>query len=501
MESLTNNPTAMTCLKVGGLVVGLGVLWYLTSERKGGRGGALSRDSLVQVLKELSRELHSVLTEVAQICVNIDKSLRAKNLQKSLSQEQLEGLLMQQGIQERLEEASRRVYERHNTDELSVASAGKKFEKDGEVKDLEDGLRTMYKDALSGTLPVMPGLTLPEGLTPASAMRVSIELQAEKLQRFQDVFKSLPQEERKGGASHAPNPQLTQLLIKAAEAAETAVMERNSKLLEAGGLPTWQSAVALFSKDDEWREKKAKMDELHQQRVVRMMREARGEEGGEAVSVGGNAGVVGPLSLDPKLQQTLAEELPLRLKSCEDAQTTTVVLVTRRNNTSAFKQNLEAYNKKIAKYCEPEPTGKGGGRNGCHGSEDELPTFLWMADDDGRLCAFCDEILTWSRNEEKEKNGRRPEKEKGGESDSASSSCRLFVFPPKPSQAPLCGPLSSFDTLVAEARRQEERGQGQGRTEQGGREKGKKEKEKERDPERPVSAGSLSRSSDGEICA
>ncbi|OEH73967.1 hypothetical protein cyc_05355 [Cyclospora cayetanensis] len=188
--------------------------------------------------------------------------------------------------------------------------------KDLEVKQLVAGLRQMHEDSVQGILPLLPGLELPEELTQERVLQILHKIQRLKEQKFREILQSTSDKEL---SSEGATPVITSQLQDSNTEAETAVLKEEELLLQherqqKQNAPSQQQlvltpliflqAIAVHSRDPEFKAKKAAIDQNHSERIFDLLRRGR--------------------TLDPivavchkRLQQSSWPEFALRLESCE----------------------------------------------------------------------------------------------------------------------------------------------------------------------------------------
>ncbi|XP_026193278.1 uncharacterized protein LOC34621720 [Cyclospora cayetanensis] len=187
---------------------------------------------------------------------------------------------------------------------------------DLEVKQLVAGLRQMHEDSVQGILPLLPGLELPEELTQERVLQILHKIQRLKEQKFREILQSTSDKEL---SSEGATPVITSQLQDSNTEAETAVLKEEELLLQherqqKQNAPSQQQlvltpliflqAIAVHSRDPEFKAKKAAIDQNHSERIFDLLRRGR--------------------TLDPivavchkRLQQSSWPEFALRLESCE----------------------------------------------------------------------------------------------------------------------------------------------------------------------------------------
>ncbi|CEL95452.1 unnamed protein product [Vitrella brassicaformis CCMP3155] len=273
-----------------GLAAAVGLVFYLTSERRP-RRRTLKREELVNILLDLSKDMYVVFTDLAQVSQSIHRQLVSKGLDKQLDSEQLEGMLMMQGMQQKFKDTQLAVFDRHKVSEGDVETATKKHEDDPEVQKYVKGLKVMYSEAIKGDLPMFPGLQLPDTLTKDKYFEILEDINNEKLKRFRPILSEMRSDSSKATspasreAGALPSSELTMKLKDASEAVEAEMIVKHAAVL--GEKMMFAAANAAFSKDADFRKRRSDVDAAHQERIVNLMK---------TISAGGGGGGTGSSS-------------------------------------------------------------------------------------------------------------------------------------------------------------------------------------------------------------
>ncbi|PFH34942.1 hypothetical protein BESB_058290 [Besnoitia besnoiti] len=301
-------------------------VWWLTSRdgwtaKAGGQSGSceISEKETEAAMKEICEEFHAVFTELAQVSRSVISAMQDQGFQKPVPREQVEAMLMQQMFRERLNAAESAVLARRRLSKESLERAcGAYREKNDTIGLYLDGLKAMYRDAVDGVLPLLPGATLPEGLTEDNILVVLEQIHKAKHARFKEVLGNTDSE------SLSPASPLTRQLQECNRKAEEEVLAKgeharlSSKML--------LHAVAVFSRRPQFKLKKQLLDEMHTETIMGLMSK-RKKTGVAPPKAAADTCIVA--ALHPKVEETNSEELLLRLQSCADSGAGVVCLVVR----------------------------------------------------------------------------------------------------------------------------------------------------------------------------
>merc|ERR1719326_808826 len=254
-------------LLLGGSVA-LAAGWWLTRPGlPGGRKAALTEEELVKVLHALSEEFFGIFSEMAQVVQSMTKKLEAA--QSKLTPEQFAEILMQRGLQEKLEAAQDQVFTKLEVRATDVEAAQEAMADSPAVQVYIDGLAKMHDDCFRGVLPLMPGVEVPASLTPAVLLQHVERICEEKHRRISAAVKGWYAENgtpEAGKAPAIPPPQLTQAIQEAYDASEACV-------LEGLGVPmvVFKNALAVSLRNADFAEQKLAVDRAFQERFKAAM--------------------------------------------------------------------------------------------------------------------------------------------------------------------------------------------------------------------------------------
>jgi len=281
----------------------------------------ISRETLREVVRELLREFHGVMVEMSQMAVRVRQVLALKGMSDQLTDEQLIEVLMTQGVQEKMEQAQAKVLTARNLTEAEVEEAQGRYSEDPMVKLFESGIDEMFKIASTGEMPVLPGVVIPESLTPDLALQISSEILDSKSGKFRSVIRAFyetnPPETLKEGPALPPQ-ELAEALQAANDSSETEILQKYSDSVSHKSI--FNSAVAVYSKDTAFAKERRRQDRCHQAEIMKIMTNK------EETKVT-NIQVIDGLS--PRLQPVTEDTLPVVLMEAAESSFTVVVAMVK----------------------------------------------------------------------------------------------------------------------------------------------------------------------------
>ena len=254
-------PLILTATAV--VATGVAVYWFYSSRGEVRVEGGLSKEKVTQVTNDLLMDFHSVFVEMSQMAVRVRQVLSMKAM--SLSEEELVGLLMDQGIQAKLEQAQDAVLSRHGTSEEEVEAAQKKFCDDPVIGKLESGIDKMFVAAAKGDIPILPNFQPPEDLTIDLAIEIHQQLLDEKAAIFRRIL----------GAHYLSNPSTGIPPPEISEALQLETEEVERRVIQERGIAhkaLFDSASALFAVGDaQFAKERKRQERIHQAEVMKIM--------------------------------------------------------------------------------------------------------------------------------------------------------------------------------------------------------------------------------------
>ncbi|KAF4700679.1 hypothetical protein FOZ63_015845, partial [Perkinsus olseni] len=118
---------------------------------------ALDLDKLKLITDDLLVNMHGVLMEMAQMTQRVRTALAQKGLSNQMTDEQLTEMILQQGIQQKLEDTQKQVLEKYGVTAEEVEAAQKRYESDQHIQEFEKGMDAMFASATKGKMPIIPG--------------------------------------------------------------------------------------------------------------------------------------------------------------------------------------------------------------------------------------------------------------------------------------------------------------------------------------------------------
>ena len=275
----------------------------------------LSREEMRSLIRELLQEFHVVLVEMSQMATRFRHVLALKGMSDQVSDEQVVEVLMQQGVQEKMEAAQARVLASHALSESDVEEAQTAYADEPAVAAFESAIEQMFQSASKGSTPILPGAVIPSNLTPEVVLAVFDKLHAVKVELFTPVISKF----------YATNPLTNGPPAQAlAEALQSASDEAEEIAMGSFDFPhrsVFHSAVSEFSNDPGFAAERKRQDRCHQTEIMRLVSNKRGP-----------AQPVPALGISEKLAPVSEEELPLTLMDAAEKKVTVVVAMVRPGN-------------------------------------------------------------------------------------------------------------------------------------------------------------------------
>ncbi|EER12468.1 hypothetical protein Pmar_PMAR002762, partial [Perkinsus marinus ATCC 50983] len=175
------------------LAVGAG--FYLYNRRQRVRKSEVERlasldlEKLKLITDDLLVDMHSVLMEMAQMTQRVRTALTQKGLSNQMTDDQLTEMILQQGIQQKLEDTQKQVLKKYGVTAEEVEAAQKRYESDEHIQQFEKGIDAMFASATKGKMPIIPGFEMPEALTVDMCLKILEAVNTEKLARFRKTLK------------------------------------------------------------------------------------------------------------------------------------------------------------------------------------------------------------------------------------------------------------------------------------------------------------------------
>lgn len=238
----------------------------------------ISRELLIEILKELLREFHGIFIELAGMVQRLKQLGALRSAEGPLSTKEIASFLMQQGVQAKLDAAQNRVLSSHGLTQSQIEAAQTKYAEDSEIQTFINGFAEMFEEASSGVSPILPGLSIPESLTEDKALEILSLIHQERVRGFKIALERFwaSDEARNIAAnsnpSQGPPPALAQALQVVHDQAESVVLQQHVEIV--GDKATFDSAMAVFSRstDGAFVREKLRMERTHQVEIVNLMR-------------------------------------------------------------------------------------------------------------------------------------------------------------------------------------------------------------------------------------
>ena len=232
--------------------------------------GGMSRETLRQVITELLCEFHGVMVEMSQMAVRVRQVLALKGMSDQLTDEQLVEVLMTQGVQEKMEMAQKRVLNAKGLTEEEVEEAQQAYEDEDFVKLFAQGIDDMFKIAATGEMPILPGVEIPDALTPDLVLEIFNGILELKSSKFRSVitefYATNPPESLK---SSLPPQELADALQAANDTAEAEVLCMHAAQVRHKSV--FNSAAAIYAKDEAFAKERKRQDRCHQAEIMKIM--------------------------------------------------------------------------------------------------------------------------------------------------------------------------------------------------------------------------------------
>jgi len=218
------------------------------------------RDKLVKILKELSTQFFYVCRDVAGIAKSVRAKIKGANVQ--ITEEKLRDQLSKQcKVYEKLEEIQKQVFERFQSTAEAVQAMQRHASEDVEVQGYVDGFKIMLEDALSGNLPMLPNVKIPEELSQEKVLEIQGEVHAMEIKKVLE----------KVVGKKCSLPELGEVL-SAAHKAAWEEMFASQELLKERAPEVFHTVLASYMKDEDFAKERGKLDDVHQQKMVGLFR-------------------------------------------------------------------------------------------------------------------------------------------------------------------------------------------------------------------------------------
>ncbi|PHJ22704.1 hypothetical protein CSUI_003446 [Cystoisospora suis] len=249
----------------------VGAVWWITSRRSWEaehtelEESTLTQEETESTLEEISEAFHAIFVELAQVSRNVIQALQDQGFPKPVPREQVEAMLMQQIFHGRLADAEKKIFARRRLSREALQRACSTYkDKSVSVGLLVDGVKAMYRHAVDGELPLLPGAQVPDGMTDEKILHILEQIHKAKQAKIQEAL-----QERDFGGPPSISMPFAQKLQECNKKAEEEVLARqeNAGLTEQ----TLLHAVAVFSRQPQFKLKKQLLDEMHTEAVLHMI--------------------------------------------------------------------------------------------------------------------------------------------------------------------------------------------------------------------------------------
>ncbi|EER17612.1 conserved hypothetical protein [Perkinsus marinus ATCC 50983] len=314
------------------LAVGAG--YYLYNRRQRVRKSEVERlasldlEKLKLITDDLLVDMHGVLMEMAQMTQRVRTALAQKGLSNQMTDDQLTEMILQQGIQQKLEETQKQVLKKYGVTAEEVEAAQKRYESDEHIQQFEKGIDAMFASATKGKMPIIPGFEMPEALTVDMCLKILEAVNTEKLARFRKTLKEFWQ--KHPHPVDADQAELGGALQEANDSAEAAAVARYAEIVVNKAV--LHSAVATYmTKDKAFAKERTRLERTQQLEIVKMIK--AGPEGIDALGASTPIELIDGLS--DRLEGTNEEGLTVRLLQASDDKSGVVVVITKTMKDAA----------------------------------------------------------------------------------------------------------------------------------------------------------------------
>ena len=298
----------------------------------------LSKETLCKVTEELLLEFHSVMVEMSQMSVRVRQVLSLKGMSDQVSEEQLVEILMQQGLQEKMEEAQREVLLRHNLSEEEVAQAQIAYSGEPSVSLFASGIEDMFSAASQGELPILPGVNIPQELSPDLVISIFEEILLKKSDGYRRVLSESPIHPSMGSV---PPPELAEKLQKESDKAEEEILKKFHVIIPHKAV--FHSAAAIYEKDQGFANERKRQDRIHQAEIMKIMsrKETTNPQPLHKIA-----------SFSIKLQPSNEEVLPVLMMEAAEGSLSLVVAMVKPEASENMENVLYDFNEFVIDYTK-----------------------------------------------------------------------------------------------------------------------------------------------------
>mmetsp|Transcript_21867 Transcript_21867/g.49850 ORF Transcript_21867/g.49850 Transcript_21867/m.49850 type:complete len:288 (+) Transcript_21867:56-919(+) len=224
------------------------------------RRQTLDDEKVKQILSELTRQFYVVCRDVAQIARTVRPRIKAEGVE--INEETLRMQLQKQcKVFEKLEEIQCKVTAQFGCQPEDVQKAQERAAQndDPEMQAYCRGFSMMLDDALNGTVPIMPNLQVPEGLTKEKVLEIEHRAHALEVQKILD----------KVGSNAGTLQEITGMMVQAqTEGLAEALLEFADVF--PGDADFFRAATAVYERDPDFCKDRRKMEEKHNKRLVKL---------------------------------------------------------------------------------------------------------------------------------------------------------------------------------------------------------------------------------------
>ncbi|EER01585.1 conserved hypothetical protein [Perkinsus marinus ATCC 50983] len=311
----------------------LGAAYYLYTRRQRLRKSndeeeMLDLEKLKLITDDLLVDMHGVLREMAQMTQRVKAALAQKGLSNQMTDDQLTEMILQQGIQQKLEETQKQVLQKYGVTAEEVEAAQKRYENDEHIQQFEKGVEDMFASATKGKMPIIPVFEMPEALTLDMCLKILETMNTEKLARLRKTLKEFWR--KHPHPVDADQAELGVGLQEANDSAEAAVVARYADIVVNKAV--LHSAVGKYMTNDKaFAKEHTRLERTQQLEIVKMIK--AGPEGIDALGDSTPIELIDGLS--DRLEGTNEEGLTMRLLQASDDKSGVVVAITKTMKDAA----------------------------------------------------------------------------------------------------------------------------------------------------------------------
>eukprot|EP00931_Biecheleriopsis_adriatica_P013244 TRINITY_DN114597_c0_g1_i1.p1 TRINITY_DN114597_c0_g1~~TRINITY_DN114597_c0_g1_i1.p1 ORF type:complete len:305 (+),score=91.66 TRINITY_DN114597_c0_g1_i1:80-916(+) len=242
---------------------GLGVLVLTNCMRSHSAQSSEEREQLLSMLKVMTRRfLFPLCRDVAAVARTVRAKMEVQKVNVTDENFIKEELMSQCKVLQMLQDIQTKVARQFGVSPARFEQMQLEAAEDEEVQAYTTGFQAMLDDALEGRDPILWNVDIPKGLSEEKAMEVLREVQEREVKEV----------ETRVGNRQLSHQELGEALTAAHHSAWNEGLKARSDLLDQGGPEVYHSAVASFSRNTDFAKDYKKMEEAHQQRMIRLFK-------------------------------------------------------------------------------------------------------------------------------------------------------------------------------------------------------------------------------------